>query len=125
MQGSLKGPAGAVRSLALHPQLPIMASVGLDRFLRLHNVESNKLLCKLYLKLQLTAVAGADVPFQLSDNAVNAQAKPAAVDGAASDIDEQIAGGDLDQRKLKHTKSKRSGSHNKSKPHKKKPKLDV
>ena len=56
--GSLKGVTGSVRSLALHPTRPLVASVGLDRFLRLHNTDrGGKSVDKLYLKTELNCVA--------------------------------------------------------------------
>lgn len=48
---------GSVRALALHPALPLLASVGLDRHLRLHSTTSRACLAKLYLKTQLSDVA--------------------------------------------------------------------
>ena len=48
--------AGSLRALAVHPQLPILASVGLDRFLRLHDTRTRQPLAKVYLKQQLTGV---------------------------------------------------------------------
>lgn len=126
MQGSLKGPAGAVKSLALHPDLPIIASVGLDRFFRVHNIESKALLCKLYLKQQLTAVAWSPEVAQI---AVAAEATAAAQvarreqSDAVPDADaslEEVS--NVDPSALKH-KSKRSSPHKKSKSHRKKQKL--
>ena len=38
----LKGCAGSVRSLSLHPSFPLVASAGLDRFLRIHDLRSRK-----------------------------------------------------------------------------------
>ena len=121
LQGSLKGPAGAVKSLALHPELPIIASVGLDRFFRVHNVDSKALLCKLYLKQQLTAVAWRrEVP---------AAETTAAEDGTAqaADIVEADSVNPLEEvcnaAPVGRTDSKRSSSHKKSKSHKKKQKL--
>ena len=111
MQGSLKGAAGAVRSMALHPQLPIMASVGLDRFLRLHNVESKQLLCKLYLKLQLTNVAWADVPMQ--ENLVH-EGSDGAVEPALTVDDQENHVHQIAEEKTKQSEGsngKRSGSH--------------
>jgi WD40 repeat protein len=56
--GSLKGVTGSVRSLALHPTHPLIASVGLDRFLRLHNTgRGGKSLEKFYLKTELNCAA--------------------------------------------------------------------
>ena len=64
LHSALKGPAGAVKSLALHPQMPVIASVGLDRFFRLHDTSSRRVLCKVYLKQQSTAVAWGEIPSQ-------------------------------------------------------------
>jgi ribosome biogenesis protein NSA1 len=58
MEGALKGATGSVRALALHPgPEPILASVGLDRFLRLHSTASRKQLAAVYLKQKLTGLA--------------------------------------------------------------------
>ena len=64
LHSALKGPAGAVKSLALHPELPVIASVGLDRFFRLHNTSSRRMMCKVYLKQQSTAVVWGEIPPQ-------------------------------------------------------------
>ena len=42
-QQVLKGSGGSVRCLSVHPRLPLIASVGLDRFLRVHNTETRQL----------------------------------------------------------------------------------
>lgn len=55
-QSSLKGHGGAVRSISLHPSRPLLASVGLDRHLRVHDTRTRECLTKLYLKQILTAV---------------------------------------------------------------------
>lgn len=52
----LKGQAGSVRALHCHPSLPLVASCGLDRFLRVHNVEDKKLQFKVYLKSRLNCL---------------------------------------------------------------------
>jgi len=54
--GKFKGFAGTVKDVKVHNTLPFMASVGLDRFLRVHHINSKKLLQKLYLKQQMTAI---------------------------------------------------------------------
>lgn len=43
----LKGCAGSVRSLSLHPSAPLVASAGLDRFLRIHDLRSRKSAARL------------------------------------------------------------------------------
>ncbi len=65
--GAIKGIAGSVRDLALYPAIEsstgsssksaYIASVGLDRFLRVHSTASRASLGKEYLKTQLTGVA--------------------------------------------------------------------
>lgn len=54
--GSLKGLAGGVRSLQCHPSQPVVASCGLDRFLRIHCLEDRKLQHKVYLKSRLNCL---------------------------------------------------------------------
>ena len=57
LAGSLKGCSGAVTGLAAHGCLPLLAAVGLDRFLRVYNTSSRQLVAKVFLKQQLTGVA--------------------------------------------------------------------
>ncbi len=49
VRGCLKGLAGAVRGLQCHPSLPLVASCGLDRFLRVHSLEDRSLQHKVWL----------------------------------------------------------------------------
>lgn len=56
VQGCLKGLAGGVRWLQCHPSQPLVASCGLDRFLRIHSLEDRKLLHKVYLKSRLNCL---------------------------------------------------------------------
>lgn len=53
---TLKGLAGSIRSIQCHPTLPLVASCGLDRFLRVHSIEDKKLLYKVYLKSRLNCL---------------------------------------------------------------------
>jgi WD40 repeat protein len=48
--------AGSVRAVATHNSLPLLAECGLDRFLRLYDVNSRKLQGKLYLKQKLNCL---------------------------------------------------------------------
>eukprot|EP00877_Chromochloris_zofingiensis_P011656 jgi/Chrzof1/6744/Cz19g07150.t1 len=117
LQGALKGAGGSIRALALHPTKPLIASVGLDRFLRVHDTVTRRQCAKVYLKQQLTGVCW--VP----------PGVPAAVDAAAAEdqqdddaglaaADEQTVGAAAKRSK---TGSKRSGSKSKQtdKKHKK------
>ncbi|KAG0624808.1 hypothetical protein M758_2G005500 [Ceratodon purpureus] len=55
--GGFKGKiAGSVRSVVRHPTLPIVASCGLDRYLRIHHAKTRQLLAMVFLKQQLLSV---------------------------------------------------------------------
>ncbi|XP_053502166.1 WD repeat-containing protein 74 isoform X2 [Ictalurus furcatus] len=56
VRGCMKGMAGSVRGLQCHPTLPLVASCGLDRFLRIHNLQDRTLMHKVYLKSRLNCV---------------------------------------------------------------------
>lgn len=56
VRGCLKGLAGGVRGLACHASQPVVASCGLDRFLRIHSLEDRTLLHKVYLKSRLNCL---------------------------------------------------------------------
>ncbi|KAM4721583.1 WD repeat-containing protein 74 [Rhinophrynus dorsalis] len=53
---SLKGSAGSLRSIQCHTSMPLVASCGLDRFLRIHNLTDKELLHKVYLKSRLNCL---------------------------------------------------------------------
>ncbi|CAL8334482.1 unnamed protein product [Boreogadus saida] len=56
VRGCLKGLQGGVRGLQCHPTLPLVASCGLDRFLRIHSLETRALEHKVYLKSRLNCL---------------------------------------------------------------------
>lgn len=45
-----------MRGLQCHPSQPVVASCGLDRFLRIHSLEDRKLQHKVYLKSRLNCL---------------------------------------------------------------------
>ncbi|VFQ82274.1 unnamed protein product [Cuscuta campestris] len=47
--------SGSIRSIARHPELPVIGSCGLDRYLRIWDVKSRQLLSAVFLKQQLTS----------------------------------------------------------------------
>ncbi|GAB6021817.1 WD repeat-containing protein 74 [Chamberlinius hualienensis] len=51
-----KGFAGSIRSIQCHPSAPLVASCGLDRFLRIHDVNNHLLIKKVYLKSRLNCL---------------------------------------------------------------------
>ena len=48
-----KGFAGGLRDIRCHPTEPLVASAGLDRYLRVHNFVNHKIVNKIYLKSRL------------------------------------------------------------------------
>ncbi|KAI5100140.1 WD repeat-containing protein 74 isoform X2 [Silurus meridionalis] len=56
VRGCMKGVAGSVRGLQCHPSLPLVASCGLDRFLRIHNLQDRTIMHKVYMKSRLNCV---------------------------------------------------------------------
>ncbi|XP_065920476.1 WD repeat-containing protein 74-like [Dysidea avara] len=46
-----KGATGSIRCVKCHHTLPVVAACGLDRFVRIYNLEDKKLLNKIYTKL--------------------------------------------------------------------------
>ncbi|XP_063294795.1 WD repeat-containing protein 74 [Pelobates fuscus] len=53
---ALKGSAGSIRSIQCHKSMPLVASCGLDRFLRVHHLNDKELLHKVYLKSRLNCL---------------------------------------------------------------------
>ncbi|CAD5218916.1 unnamed protein product [Bursaphelenchus okinawaensis] len=51
-----RGGAGAVRCIDAHPTEKLVASVGIDRFILVHDVDTKRTLNKIYLKAQLNTV---------------------------------------------------------------------
>ena len=47
---------GSIRDLECHPTRPYVASVGLDRYLRIHDMNTRRLVSKMYLRQRLNAV---------------------------------------------------------------------
>lgn len=126
MQGSLKGPGGSVRSLALHPELPIIASVGLDRFLRVHNTDSKALLCKVYLKQHLTDVTWSAAQSQTVAAEGDENTKAANGFALHSDFTADDVAVEIGQAGQPCTlSSKRTGSHKKAKSNRKRHKKEA
>lgn len=59
-----------MRGLQCHPSLPLVASCGLDRFLRVHSLEDRSLQHKVYLKSRFNYVLLSSKDVELSSSAV-------------------------------------------------------
>ena len=97
MSGAVKGSTGSVRALDLHPTEPLLASVGLDRHLRLHNTATRKQVASVYLKQHLMGVAFCPTP------APQKEAK----EGAAAEVPAEGQRGTTTKRHHKRAKSGR------------------
>lgn len=53
---SYKGSLGAIREISAHTTKPLIVSVGLDRYIRVHHIDKQTPLHKTYLKSKLNAV---------------------------------------------------------------------
>ncbi|KNC83726.1 hypothetical protein SARC_04031 [Sphaeroforma arctica JP610] len=51
-----KGASGSVRCVQVHPALPYVASCGLDRYAKVHHIETGRLVAKVYMKTKLNAL---------------------------------------------------------------------
>lgn len=61
LTGSLKGQiGGSVRCIQLSPDENFVCSVSLDKWLRVHDARTRKLMCKVYLKAALTSCVWLD-----------------------------------------------------------------
>ncbi|KAE8658318.1 mitochondrial pyruvate carrier 1-like [Hibiscus syriacus] len=95
--------SGSIRSIARHPELPVIASCGLDSYLRIWDIGTRQLLSSVFLKQHLTKVV-------FDTNFTEEEVKHDAADKATPDapsIDEvQIA----DETEKPPTKRKKSSS---------------
>jgi ribosome biogenesis protein NSA1 len=99
LMDALKGAGGSVRTLALYPgPEPWVASVGLDRFLRIHDASTKASKARVYLKQQLTSVMWLPV-----------QQPPAAAAAAGGSAEAAEAGGVPRSRERKNKKMSKSG----------------
>jgi ribosome biogenesis protein NSA1 len=55
--GAIRGNSGSVREIEAHPTLDLVATVGLDRYVRVYNGSTRKCLGAAYAKQNLTCVA--------------------------------------------------------------------
>ncbi|KAK6466423.1 WD repeat-containing protein 74 isoform X2, partial [Huso huso] len=79
----LKGVAGSVLSLQCHSSLPLVASCGLDRFLRIHNTQDGLLQHKVYLKSRLNCLLFS------SQDKLEADGETALQDGVKEEDEEE------------------------------------
>lgn len=85
-----KGAGGSVRSLTCHDELPLVASVGLDRCVRVHHLESRRIMQRTYLRSRLNCVLFQGHPDPDGEE-VESYSALNSIDGARV-IDEAVAG---------------------------------
>lgn len=106
LMDALKGAGGSVRSLALHPGgEPLIASAGLDRFLRIHSTATKASAGRVYLKQQLTGVCWLPVRQVAVAGAPQQEGEPAAE--AAGDDDAAAVEQEQQQQQQQSKKKKK------------------
>ena len=105
LQGALKGAGGSIRALALHPREPLLASVGLDRYLRVHSTNIRSSVMKVYLKQQLTGVCW--LPVAAPQQAAAAEV----VKGSDRGQEGELGQGEDFQKAQKTKKTKKGSTH--------------
>lgn len=113
---------GSIRSIARHPELPILASCGLDSYLRIWDTKTRQLLSAVFLKQHLTNVV-IDSHFSYEGNSSDQPNDLHAVEQTKADLSDN----DDDDESLLFQKSKKSekGEKNKSKSKTKKTNKEV
>jgi WD40 repeat protein len=69
--GSYRGSGGALRDIVHHPDpsMPVVASVGLDRFLKIHHSITRRLIKRIYLKQKMNCILfSAETPTEEQDD---------------------------------------------------------
>jgi len=69
--GKLKGALGSIRDMVMSKSHPYLASVSLDRYLRVYNTNTNTLYRKIYLKQKLSSVILIDEEVEERDDEEN------------------------------------------------------
>eukprot|EP00057_Strongylocentrotus_purpuratus_P033563 XP_791892.3 PREDICTED: WD repeat-containing protein 74 [Strongylocentrotus purpuratus] len=70
-----KGFAGSIRDMQCHPTLPLVASCGLDRFLRVHDIQDGSIRSKIYLKSKLNCLLFSSRDFTQDEDMLEASKK--------------------------------------------------
>ncbi|KAK1407241.1 hypothetical protein QVD17_38855 [Tagetes erecta] len=99
--------SGSIRSIARHPNLPVIASCGLDSYLRIWDIKSRQLLSAVFLKQHLTNVV-FDSHFDDEDVAGSVAPMPS----SEQNVDDEPVEGDDEESPpvIKQKKKKRSKS---------------
>ncbi|CAD5114380.1 DgyrCDS3513 [Dimorphilus gyrociliatus] len=70
-----KGIAGSIKSLMCHPSSKYVASCGLDRFVRVHDIKTRKLEYKFYLKSKLNCLLFSNLSIENEEEETSNDAK--------------------------------------------------
>lgn len=106
--GIFKGFGGSVTSLLCHPTLPLLASCSLDRYFRIHHLETRKPIQKIYLKQKLSNVLFWPQP--VSEPVADEAEKKAAVEEEDDDLWAELEARSNKKRSSSKKKRKRTNS---------------
>lgn len=119
VRGCLKGLSGAVRGLQCHTSQPVVASCGLDRFLRIHSLDDRTLLHKVYLKSRLNCLLLASRDLEAGGAELAAGAED-----LKEEVEEDEVWDAMEQVEEEAAKNKRKTSENEQKKKKRKKEED-
>jgi len=85
--GGYKGNVGSIRSVKCHQTQQIVVSCGLDRFAKIYDLNSRKLLKKVYMKSNLNCMLLPDVEIQLEEQKMDGPLKRAKEEVISDDED--------------------------------------
>jgi ribosome biogenesis protein NSA1 len=102
------GAAGAVTAICCHPSLPLIATCGLDRYVRIYNYEDRSLYHKIYVKQRMTAILFSkdEGGYQATSNGPTISSHRAENEAIADDdvwATMESVDDDLPKKKPKHT----------------------
>ncbi|GAV68237.1 WD40 domain-containing protein [Cephalotus follicularis] len=102
--------SGSIRSIARHPELPVIASCGLDRYLRFWDIKTRQLLSAVFLKQHVTSVV-LDSSFIDEGEVVSNAPDPQLLE--AHDVNENEVEDKAETLPVKRKKSKEKGKSEK------------
>uniref|UniRef100_A0A914CRI0 tRNA:m(4)X modification enzyme TRM13 n=1 Tax=Acrobeloides nanus TaxID=290746 RepID=A0A914CRI0_9BILA len=85
-----RGFAGAIRSIDAHPTAPYVVSCGVDRIVRVHEVNTKKLLKKIYCKVRMNCIL-----LKKKNSLVNPEKPPKTKSARGSDEEEEDSEAEL------------------------------
>ncbi|XP_037123517.1 WD repeat-containing protein 74 isoform X2 [Syngnathus acus] len=115
VRGCFKSLCGSVRGLQCHASQPLVASCGLDRFLRIHSLEDRRVQHKVYLKSRLNCLLLASRNLEDLDDAGDAGQEVKEEDNDVDEVWDAMEQVREQEENLKRKTSEEEGDNSKRK----------